>query len=175
MDDSERTTVEAIRRSLTVTGAPERAFTLFTREMGSWWPLDLYSRAVNEFEAGHVTADRLEFQSRRGGSVMEHLSDGQILPWAEVTIWEPPHRVVLAWSPHSLPEPPTEIEVTFTSADGGTLVEVEHRGWERLSPEFRLSLYDVYVRGWVTTLERFAAAADTGPAFGPRPASPGLG
>lgn len=163
MDDSERATVKPIRRSLTVPCPPERAFSLFTKEMGSWWPLDLYSRAVNEFEAVQISAERLEFQPRLGGSVLEHLSDGRILPWAEVTSWEPSHRVVLAWSPHSLPEPPTEIEVTFTSADGGTLVEVEHRGWERLSPEFRLGLYDIYVRGWVTTLERFAAAAEGTP------------
>jgi len=66
----------------------------------------------------------------------------------------------MAWSPHSLPEPPTEVEVTFTARDADTLVEVEHRGWEVLSEGFRTSLYDIYVRGWTATLERFAEAAD---------------
>ncbi len=40
------------------------------------------------------------------------------------------------------------------------MVELEHRGWERLSRDFREGLYDIYARGWITTLGRFAAAAD---------------
>ena len=74
--------------------------------------------------------------------------------------WDPPGRVVMAWAPHSQPEPPTELEVAFTPQESGTLVELEHRGWERVSPGFREGLYEVYARGWPTTLGRFAAAAD---------------
>jgi hypothetical protein len=59
-----------------------------------------------------------------------------------------------------MPEPPTEVEATFTAQGNGTVVEVEHRGWEGLSEGFRGQLYEVYVRGWITTLERFAAFAD---------------
>jgi hypothetical protein len=44
-------------------------------------------------------------------------------------------RVVLSWRPHSLPEPPTELEVTFAARAGGTSVELEHRRWEGLSEE----------------------------------------
>lgn len=152
--------VEPIRCTVPVRCALERAFKLFTEEMGSWWPLESYSRAVSEFEGQGVQAERLEFQARNGGSLLEHLSDGRTLPWAEVIAWDPPHRVVMAWRPHSMPEPPTEVEVTFTARDGGTMVEVDHRGWERLSDDFRGLLYDIYARGWVTTLERFAALAD---------------
>jgi uncharacterized protein YndB with AHSA1/START domain len=151
---------EPIRRSATVRSDPQRAFEVFTEQMGSWWPLDAYSRAVSEFEAEGLHAERLEFQARAGGSIIEHMSDGRSLPWGEVTVWEPPHRVVMAWRPHSSPEPPTELEVRFTAQGTGTLVDVEHRGWERLSEEFRNGLYDVYVRGWVTTLDRYVAAAD---------------
>ena len=156
---SEATNIEPIRRRVSVRTDPERAFHLFTVRMGTWWPLDAYSRSVNEF-AGAVGVTRLEFQARMGGSILEHLADGRVLPWGEVTAWEPPHSVVMAWSPHSLPEPPTEVEVTFTARDADTLVEVEHRGWEVLSEGFRTSLYDIYVRGWTATLERFAEAAD---------------
>jgi hypothetical protein len=66
----------------------------------------------------------------------------------------------MAWRPHSLPEPPTELEVIFTGQADGTVVELEHRGWERLSESFRATLYDVYVRGWLTTLGLFVAEAD---------------
>jgi uncharacterized protein YndB with AHSA1/START domain len=135
--------------------------------MGAWWPLESYSRAVSEFAHEDVAAEKLEFQARAGGSVLEHLSDGRVLPWAEVIDWRPPHRVVLAWRPHSSPEPPTELDVTFAGRDGDTLIEVEHRGWERLSASFRATLYEVYQRGWITTLERLVAFANRDVAPGP--------
>jgi len=152
--------VDPIRESVTVRTDRRRAFDLFTKGMGTWWPVADYSRAVSEFEADGVHVTRLEFQPRPGGAILEHLSDGRVLPWGEVTEWDPPARVVMAWRPHALPEPPTEVEVTFDERDGATRVELEHRGWERLSDGFREDLYPIYVRGWTTTLARFAAAAD---------------
>jgi uncharacterized protein YndB with AHSA1/START domain len=152
--------VEPIRHTLILRCTPERAFSLFTEDMGTWWPVEAYSRAVSEFAGEGVVVDRLEFQARNGGWILEHMSDGRTLPWAEVIAWDPPHRVVLAWRPHSLPEPPTELEVMFAVHGDGTLVEVEHRGWELLSDGFREEMYEIYVRGWITTLERFAATAD---------------
>jgi uncharacterized protein YndB with AHSA1/START domain len=151
--------IEPIRRTVTVRTDPERAFNLFTEGMGTWWPLEDYSRAVNESMDEGIRAVGLEFQARPGGRILEHLTDGRTLPWGEVIAWEPPHRVVMAWHPHSEPEPPTEIQVTFTGIPDGTSVEVEHRRWGRLSRDFRESLYGMYARGWVTTLDRFVAAA----------------
>ena len=152
--------VDPIRRSVTVRADQERAFNLFTEGVGTWWPVDAYSRAVSEFEAEKIQVARLEFQGRMGGSILEHTTDGRILPWGEVIGWDPPQRVLMAWRPHSQPEPPTEVDVKFTARNGGSLVEVEHRGWERLSKGFRQALYEIYARGWITTLDRFAAAAD---------------
>jgi uncharacterized protein YndB with AHSA1/START domain len=154
--------VEPIRHEVTVPGAPERAFKLFTEQMGTWWPVESYSRAVSELEHEGVEVIELEFQPRMGGSILEHLSDGRVLPWAEVIAWDPPRRVLMAWRPHSMPEPPTELEVTFTERGDGTMVQIEQRGWDRLSEDFREGLYDTYARGWITTLDLFAAAADRG-------------
>jgi uncharacterized protein YndB with AHSA1/START domain len=154
----EKAPVEPIRQTVAVGSDPERAFALFTEHMGTWWPVDAYSRSVSEFEDEDIHVARLEFQARMGGRILEHTSDGRILPWAEVIAWHPPHRVLMAWRPHSEPEPATEVEVTFTPRDGGTLVELEHRGWERLSEAFREGLYEVYARGWITTIGCFAAA-----------------
>jgi uncharacterized protein YndB with AHSA1/START domain len=156
----EKAQVEPIRETVTVRSDPERAFELFTNQMGTWWPVESYSRAVSEFGNEDVEVAELEFQPGVGGSVLEHMSDGRILPWAEVIAWHPPHHVVLAWRPHSMPEPPTEVEVTFAEGEGGTLVELEHRGWQRLSEVFREGLYEIYARGWFTTLGCFAEAAD---------------
>jgi uncharacterized protein YndB with AHSA1/START domain len=155
----ENAQVDPIRETVSVRSAPERAFELFTAQMGTWWPLESYSRAVNELEGEDIRAERLEFRAWMGGSISEHLSDGRILPWGEVVAWQPPGRVVMSWRPHSQREPPTEVEVTFTAREGGTQVELEHRGWERLSEGFREAMYDTYARGWITTLGRFAAAA----------------
>ena len=151
--------VEPIHRSVSVACAPEDAFQLFTEDMGTWWPVESHSRAATEFESEDVKVERLEFQGRVGGSVFEHMSDGRTLPWADVIAWDPPHRFVLAWKPHSRPQPPTEVQVTFTPQNGGTLVELEHRGWERLSEDFS-EIYESYAGGWIDTLGRFAAEAN---------------
>jgi uncharacterized protein YndB with AHSA1/START domain len=157
------TDLEPIRETVSVRAVPERAFDLFTAGMGDWWPVGDYSRAVSEFADDHVSVTRLEFQPRLGGAILEHVSDGRTLPWGEVVAWDPPRRVVMAWRPHALPEPPTELDVTFDADPDGTVVEVEHRGWERLSEGFRSQMYEIYVRGWTFTLGRFAEAANRAP------------
>ena len=48
----------------------------------------------------------------------------------------------------------------FSAGPHGTVVEVEHRGWERLSEGFRAQMHEIYVRGWLSTLGRYAQAAD---------------
>ena len=152
--------IEPIRQTVMVQCDAGRAFDLFTNQMGTWWPVESYSRAVSELQHEDVKVAELVFQARMGGSILERLTDGRILPWAEVIGWQPPHRVLLSWRPHSAPEPPTEVDVTFAQREGGTLVEIEHRGWERLSEQFREGLYEVYDRGWPTTLQCFVVVAD---------------
>ena len=150
-------TVEPIRRSVTVECAQEEAFRLFTEGMGDWWPMETHSRSASEHEGEDVKAERIEFQAKQGGQILEHMSSGETVPWAEVLVWEPPRRFVVAWKPHPRPQPPTEVEVTFEEKDGGTLVELEHRGWERLTEDFA-ELYDSYSEGWIQTLGHFASA-----------------
>jgi activator of Hsp90 ATPase-like protein len=151
------TQVEPIRRSITVRATPELAFELFTARIGSWWPVETHSRAVDQFDG--VTVDRVEFEPRVGGHVLEHLSNGATLPWGEVIRWTPPSGFVLAWKPNSNANPPTELEVRFTPEADGTLVELEHRRWERLGP-IAVEARDSYGDGWITTLERFRDAVE---------------
>ena len=84
------------------------------------------------------------------------MSDGQVLPWGQVLAWEPPSRFVLSWHPSFSSRPPTEVEVRFSASGPGTLVELEHRGWEALGPEIT-AIRDNYATGWEPTLERFRA------------------
>jgi uncharacterized protein YndB with AHSA1/START domain len=151
--------VEPIRVEIHVRRQPADAFRVFTAEMQTWWPLGSHSIAVDSFD-GKVKADAIEFEEREGGQVIEVMSDGARASWATILAWEPPHRLVLAWKPNLSDRPPTELEVTFTPVGGGTLVQLEHRGWERLGP-LADRARSGYGDNWGRVLARFAEAAQT--------------
>lgn len=153
------TDVQPIVRSVTVPLDAAAAFELFTARMETWWPVATHSRAATEFEGEELHVTGVEFQARVGGQVLERMSDGRTLPWAEIVAWDPPHRFVMAWKPHPRPQPPTEVEVRFVPSADGTLVELEHRAWERLTEPIAPELYERYAGGWVKTLGAFADAA----------------
>jgi uncharacterized protein YndB with AHSA1/START domain len=126
---TEQTTVAA-RRSITVQAPPERAFEVFTAGFSTWWPLETH-------HIGAAVATEAIMEPHAGGRWFERDADGNECDWGFVTEFEPPHRVLLAW--HLTPEwgfdpdpaKATEVEVTFTAVDGGTLLELEHRGFEK--------------------------------------------
>jgi uncharacterized protein YndB with AHSA1/START domain len=144
----------------TVVEAPiARAFTVFTEEMGTWWP--------KEHHIMQAPLAEMVFEPRVGGSIYDRGTDGTECRWARVLAFEPPHRLVISWdislewqieTDH---DKTSEVEIRFI-ADGPdrTQVELEHRhidrhgeGWEKMrdsvgSPD-----------GWQVGLGRFAAAA----------------
>jgi uncharacterized protein YndB with AHSA1/START domain len=152
-------TIEPIRLSTTVRIDAARAFELFTARMGTWWPVEIHSRAAGGYEGEGLKVERVEFQPFVGGLVLEHMSNGVALPWGEVLLFEPPRRFVLAWKPNANANPPTEVEVRFTDGPDGTLVELEHRGWERLG-DLAKAGRESYAGGWPTTMSRFHDAAE---------------
>ena len=97
------------------------------------------------------------FEQHQGGRVYERLADGTQHEWAEIVVWDPPHRFVLAW--HVNPERRTEVEVRFLPAGTGTRVELEHRGWERLSEAVAADSRENYSVGWEFVLGRYESAA----------------
>ena len=155
---AEREAVPPVRRTVTVRCSQDHAFRVFTERMGSWWPLDQYSRAVDQGADVGITAVDVRVEGREGGAIVELTSDGAELPWGEVLAWEPPDRVVYAWKPHGRPTPPTELEVTFTAAGDGTRVDLEHRGWALLGDDGPRGR-EQYAQGWPIVLERFAGLA----------------
>ena len=112
-----------VRRSVTVSVSPERAFRLFTEEFSSWWPK---SHSIASSGQKSVTVE-----PRVGGRWFETGEDGSECDWGEVLAWDPPHRLLLAWR-LSLdwafdPDLHTEVEVRFTALpEGGTRVDLEH-------------------------------------------------
>jgi uncharacterized protein YndB with AHSA1/START domain len=149
--------IEPVRCDVTVPADVGEAFRLFTDEMAAWWPLETHSMASDR-DDGTAVRD-LVFEGREGGRLYEVADDGTEGTWGRVVTWEPPRRLVLAWKPNLRAEPETEVEITFTPVDGGTRVDLEHRGWERLGPRGPVAA-EGYRRGWPYILgERLAAVA----------------
>jgi uncharacterized protein YndB with AHSA1/START domain len=153
-----RAMFEPIRRSVRVDRTQEDAFRLFTEDIGDWWPTELFSRSADGEFGNGVKLERVVFEPKQGGRIYEVTSDGREPSWAEVLVYEPPNRIVLAWKPNDSDRPPTEVEVRFEADAGGTRVDLEHRGWERLG-DLAAKARKGYSDGWRTPLERFVAAA----------------
>jgi hypothetical protein len=141
--------VEPVRRTVSVGRSVEDAFALFTERIATWWPFATHS-------IGGDDAVEAVFELAAGGRLYERLADGTEHDWAEIAVWEPPTRFVLTWRVN--PERRTEVEVRFVAAEGGTRVELEHRGWERLSESVAAQARENYDVGWKAVLDRYAAA-----------------
>ena len=146
----------SVRTSISVEAPIERAFTVFTEDIGSWWPPEHH---ILQSELAEMV-----FEPREGGHVYDRGVDGSECHWARVLVYDPPTRVVfswdisLQWQIETDPEKTSQVEVRFI-ADGPsrTRVELEHRnidhhgdGWEQMrdavgSPD-----------GWAAGLHRFA-------------------
>jgi uncharacterized protein YndB with AHSA1/START domain len=150
-----------VRRSVTVGCDPAAAFELFTAGMGHWWPLETHAIAVDRETGQRAVA--VVFEPRVGGEVLEVADDGSRAHWATVLAWDPPRGFLLAWQPNVDRPAPSELELRFTAVAEGTLVELEHRGWERLG-DGAAQAREGYASeaGWVTTLRHFAAAVEAG-------------
>jgi uncharacterized protein YndB with AHSA1/START domain len=145
--------VEPVVRVVEVACDVDHAFVVFTERISDWWPLHTHS-----IHQEHAATCRIEPEP--GGEMYELSDTGQREHWADVTAWEPPHRLVLAWRVN--PEAPaeTEIEVRFEeTAPGRTRVELVHRNWELLGPELAVPARDSYQDGWGPILARYAEAA----------------
>jgi uncharacterized protein YndB with AHSA1/START domain len=151
--------MEPITRTVTVRTPVHRAFEVFTARMGTWWPLETHSIAVDQ--GLEQRAKSLRVEGREGGRIEEVLEDGSTRAWGAIEVWEPPSRVVYRWKPNDLPTPPTEVEVRFTSDGDGTRVDVEHRGWEGLG-EAAEQIHPLYSSesGWSMVLGRYADLVD---------------
>ena len=147
------TTVEetAVRKSVTVAVPPELAFDLFTDGIGDWWPFG--SHSING-----EAVETAVFEPRAGGRVYERATDGREAHWATVLAFEPPHRFVLEWKVNPNAVAATEVEVRFRPEGGGTRVDLEHRGWERLGGTADASRAS-YDTGWEFVLGEYLAGA----------------
>ncbi len=158
-------TIEPIRRALLVKAPPAKAFSLFTQQIGRWWPK---GRSI-----GAQPHEDIVIEPHPGGRWFERSADGVESDWGRVLAWEPPHRLVLAWhlnaefkfdlSYH------TEVEIAFEPTNGDqSLVRLEHRNLERFGAAGE-RVAGMLADGWPGMMDRFAAHANEGPAESPAP------
>lgn len=141
MNDATKTPrIPRVRKTLMVKLAPEKAFRLFTVEVGKWWPLMTHS-------VGKAAAETAVLEGRVGGRFYERQRDGQIAIWGHVSVWEPPSRLVYTWHPGRAEDSAQEIELRFITDGHGTRIEMEHRNWETLGQKAR-EARDDYDKGW---------------------------
>jgi uncharacterized protein YndB with AHSA1/START domain len=116
--------VEPLVVEFTVEKPVERAFDIWVNRPSLWWPK---SHTVNKGDDLAIV-----FESHPGGRIYERTREGVESDWGKVESWEPPNRVVYSWHLFFDPAEATTVAVTFTETDSGTLVRIEHGGWERL-------------------------------------------
>lgn len=149
-------TPTTVHESIVVEAPVERAFKVFTEEMGSWWPPDHH---VLEGELAEMV-----FEPRAGGHIYDRSVDGGECRWSRVLVYEPPNRVVFSWDIATNwqiegdPARTSEVEVRFIpEGSDRTRVELEHRGLERHGDGWQ-KMRDAVGSpgGWLRGLESFA-------------------
>ena len=117
-----------IRKQLTVEAPLDRAFRVFTADMGTWWPKDHH--------IGAAPLKNCVIEPKVNGRWYELGDDNTTCEWGKVLAWDPPRRLLLAWQLSAEfkydPALLTEVEVTFTALGPKlTRVDFEHRHIER--------------------------------------------
>jgi uncharacterized protein YndB with AHSA1/START domain len=147
----------AVRKSIVVEAPAERAFEVFTEQMGTWWPADHH---ILEAELAEMV-----LEPRAGGRVYDRGVDGSECQWARVLAYEPPSRLVLSWDINldwkieTDYERTSEVQVLFVpEGEGRTRVELEHRNIERHGEDWE-KMRDAVSSdgGWGRILEDFGA------------------
>jgi uncharacterized protein YndB with AHSA1/START domain len=132
-------TSTSVHASTTVDLPIQQAFTLFTRDIGTWWNPDHH---IIDTPYSHMVFDGFV-----GGHVYDVGTDGSECRWSRVLVYEPPREVVFSWDIDTQWHVETdlarssEVHVTFSEDESGrTTVSLEHRhldrhgeGWESLA------------------------------------------
>jgi uncharacterized protein YndB with AHSA1/START domain len=150
-------TIAPVRKSIRVNASQTHAFEVFTSGIGRWWP--------RKKSIGKPPMKAAVIEPRLGGRWYELGEDGSQADVGKILVWEPPQRFVVSWDINSQWKPDTavssEVEVRFV-ADGpnATLVELEHRKFERMGAQAGASMRKDVDGGWPGMLEHFKKEAE---------------
>jgi uncharacterized protein YndB with AHSA1/START domain len=156
---STQTADTSVQSSIVVDAPIDKAFSVFTEGIGSWFP--------SEYNLLEVEIAERIFEPRVGGRVYDRGTDGSECHWARVLAYDPPNQVVFSWdiSPQwqieADPEKTSEVDVRFV-AEGPdrTRVELEHRNLDRHGSGWERTRESVAGEGgWPGCLQTFAERA----------------
>ncbi|MEL6915516.1 MAG: metalloregulator ArsR/SmtB family transcription factor [Pseudomonadota bacterium] len=146
--------LDPVVKIITVPLPPAEAFTLFTRGLASWWPVESHSLSAEDAE----TPKALTVEEKEGGRIEETRQDGTRHPWGRFTAWEPGRRVAIRWHVGRPEDQATVIDVRFEAQPNGTRVTLIHDGWAALG-EAGPDIRGGYFVGWDMVLgQRFLGA-----------------
>ena len=142
-----------IARSVVLACPLERAFVLFTAQIGAWWPP----------ERRHTGDPNSQIYLLESGRFFERSESGVEVELGAVVRWEAPTQLVLDWYPGTSREQPTRVEVRFASVADGTRLTIEHSATAESEALFP-SRAAKYQASWALVLEALerAAALDNG-------------
>jgi uncharacterized protein YndB with AHSA1/START domain len=156
---SEAPVIAPVLKTVRVKAPVARAFEVFTSGLTRWWP--------HNHGVGKKPIRKVMIEPHLGGRWLEISEDGTETSVATITLWEPPHRLVLIWQINAQWKPDktmkSEVDVRFT-ADGpdATQVELLHHKFETMGAEAGASLRGDVDRGWPGLIEHFAREAERG-------------
>lgn len=150
---------DVVRKELMINASQRRAFRAFTEQMDLWWP--------KSHHIGKSEMKKAVLEPKQGGRWYEIGVDGTECTWGKVLVWNPPHKLVLAWQitaewqydPNFL----TEVEANFVEKGPKlTSFNLEHRNIEKFGSKAEeiWSAFDSE-GGWTGMLKSFAAIAES--------------
>ena len=151
--------IAPVRKSIRVNASQAHAFDVFTSRLDRWWP--------RKASIGTAPMKAAVIEAGVGGHWYELGEDGSRAIVGKVLVWDPPNRFVVTWDINGNWKPDSsvgsEVEVRCV-ADGpnATLVELEHRKFERMGAEAGATMRKGVDGGWPALLDLFAKEASGG-------------
>jgi hypothetical protein len=135
--------LDEIRKVIELDVPHERAFEVWTRHVGRWWPLA-------EHSVSKTDATGCVIEAGVGGRLYETSRTGEEHIWGKVTVWEPPRRLAHSWHPGRQMSERTMVLVMFTPlGTNRTRLTLTHSGWREGQEERRA----MYHTGWDRVLQ----------------------
>ncbi|MBR0967715.1 SRPBCC family protein [Bradyrhizobium diazoefficiens] len=153
---NERIAIAPVRKTIRVAAPIDHAFDVFTTGLTRWWPYD--------YGVGKQPIAKVMMEPGPGGRWVEIATDGTETTVATITVWEPPHHLVMLWQVNAQWKPDSqmqsEVDVRFI-AEGteATVVELVHHRFETMGAEAGASMRRDVDGGWPGLLGRFANEA----------------
>lgn len=132
--------------------APERAFGIWTEQVGLWWP--------RGYSVSRTPGARFSYEQRQGGRLLERVPEGPEIVWARTVVYAAPTRLVYAFVPGGSGDYTSHVELTFEAHNGGTRVTAKH-GLGQFTPDRWKSMQGRFQEVWDKLLPAYRAHANT--------------